>query len=158
MFRSPTSSLLALALMGSAAAQTGSYTLIDNRSGAPDGNDTVVNVENFQFSDGTLTAAEILNDAPTDISISASSVDENSAAGTVVGTLGNTDADTLDRANRHVGFDVDHLGQRRCALACFHQRQIPQTRPPLRVGSGCRNLYPDDVAYNVDNAGMRDEH
>ena len=32
------------------------YTVADNRGGSPDGTDTVTNVENFQFSDGTLTA------------------------------------------------------------------------------------------------------
>ena len=32
-------------------------TITDNRGGSPDGTDTVTNVENFQFSDGTVTAA-----------------------------------------------------------------------------------------------------
>ena len=35
------------------------YTVTDNRAGSPDGTDTVTNVENFQFSDGTVTAAEL---------------------------------------------------------------------------------------------------
>ena len=35
------------------------YTIADNRGGSPDGTDTVTNVENFQFSDGTLTASQL---------------------------------------------------------------------------------------------------
>ena len=35
------------------------YTAVDNRGGSPDGTDTVTNVENFQFSDGTLTASQL---------------------------------------------------------------------------------------------------
>ena len=40
------------------------YTIADNRSGSPDGADTVTGVENFQFSDGTRTASQ-LNPPPT---------------------------------------------------------------------------------------------
>ena len=40
------------------------YTVVDNRAGSPDGTDTVTNVENFQFADGTFTAAEVENDPP----------------------------------------------------------------------------------------------
>ncbi len=35
------------------------YTIADNRSGSPDGADTVTGVENFQFSDGTRTASQL---------------------------------------------------------------------------------------------------
>lgn len=45
------------------ALTAGTYTITDNRAGAPDGVDSVTNVERFQFSDGTRTAAE-LNTAP----------------------------------------------------------------------------------------------
>src|SRR5262249_36590053 len=38
----------------------GVYTLTDNRSGSPDGTDHVTNVETFQFSDGPLSAAQLL--------------------------------------------------------------------------------------------------
>jgi hypothetical protein len=37
----------------------GGIQIADERAGSPDGADTVVNVENFQFSDGTFTAAEL---------------------------------------------------------------------------------------------------
>jgi hypothetical protein len=42
------------------------YTVVDNRGGSPDGTDTVTNVENFQFVDGTFTAGGTLDvTAPT---------------------------------------------------------------------------------------------
>jgi serralysin len=37
----------------------GSLTLVDTRSGAPDGTDTVTNIESFQFSDGTYTSDQL---------------------------------------------------------------------------------------------------
>jgi Ca2+-binding RTX toxin-like protein len=72
---------------------TGPFTITDTRGGSPDGTDTVSNVENFQFSNGTFTAADIPNDAPTDIALSSTSVDENAANGTIVGSLLRSDAD-----------------------------------------------------------------
>ncbi len=72
----------------------GTYTIVDNRPGSPDGTDTVSHVEFFQFSDGTFAAADILNDTPTDISHTGGTINENSAVGTVVATLSSTDADS----------------------------------------------------------------
>ena len=43
------------------------YTIADNRSGSPDGTDTVTGVENFQFSDGTRTASQLNPTAPNKI-------------------------------------------------------------------------------------------
>ena len=42
----------------------GDIVVIDQRGGAPDGTDTVRTVENFEFADGTFSAASVLNDAP----------------------------------------------------------------------------------------------
>jgi hypothetical protein len=43
----------------------GLIQVVDKRGGSPDGTDTVQNVENFQFSDGTFTSAQVLvNNAP----------------------------------------------------------------------------------------------
>ncbi|AJC79788.1 serralysin-like metalloprotease domain-containing protein [Rhizobium etli bv. phaseoli str. IE4803] len=42
----------------------GGYTIVDTRGGAPDGTDTVQDVEFFQFSDITLSAAQLLNAEP----------------------------------------------------------------------------------------------
>ncbi|KAB0265077.1 VCBS domain-containing protein [Microvirga brassicacearum] len=41
------------------------YTIVDNRSGSPDATDTVTGVENFQFSNGTLSAGQLDLTAPT---------------------------------------------------------------------------------------------
>ncbi|WVX51160.1 hypothetical protein ROLI_042610 [Roseobacter fucihabitans] len=74
----------------------GVYTVSDNRTGAPDGTDTVTNVETFRFADGDIATENVLNTAPTDITSSASTVAENSAVGTVVATLSTTDANAGD--------------------------------------------------------------
>ena len=42
----------------------GSLVIDDQRAGSPDGTDTVVNVESFQFSDGTYSAADLENNVP----------------------------------------------------------------------------------------------
>ena len=74
---------------------TGPFTLTDDRVNSPDGTDTVSNVENFQFSNVTATAAQLLNDAPTNIALSTSTVAENSANGTIIGSLSDTDPDSV---------------------------------------------------------------
>ncbi|MAM35209.1 MAG: hypothetical protein CMH28_09055, partial [Micavibrio sp.] len=45
----------------------GVYTLVDNRGGSNDGTDMVTNVQNFQFSDGVRTAAELIGPAQSQI-------------------------------------------------------------------------------------------
>ncbi|MDN5006373.1 M10 family metallopeptidase C-terminal domain-containing protein [Bradyrhizobium sp. GCM10027634] len=40
---------------------THTFTIIDQRSGSPDGTDTVTNVEYFQFADGTLSSNALAN-------------------------------------------------------------------------------------------------
>ena len=42
----------------------GLIQIADQRSGTPDGTDTVSNVQNFQFSDGTFNLTEVLNRPP----------------------------------------------------------------------------------------------
>ena len=74
----------------------GVYTVVDTRGGSFDGMDTVTGVENFEFSDGTVSAADVLNDVPTALTLSATTIAENSAVGTVVAVLGTVDADALD--------------------------------------------------------------
>ncbi|WP_310221192.1 Ig-like domain-containing protein [Neorhizobium sp. 2083] len=49
-------------------------------------------VESFQFADGTVTAAQLIEQAPTDLTTSGLAVAENSAAGTVVGTVQGVDS------------------------------------------------------------------
>ena len=41
-------------------ATLGAYVLVDTRSGSPDGTDTVSNVENFIFADGTRAASTLI--------------------------------------------------------------------------------------------------
>ncbi len=69
----------------------GSFEIVDNRSGSPDGTDTVLNVESFQFSDTTLTESTLAPVAPTDITLTGGSVYENAAAGVVVAVLSAVD-------------------------------------------------------------------
>jgi Ca2+-binding RTX toxin-like protein len=73
----------------------GTFTIADTVAGR-DGTDVVEGIESFAFADGTVSLAELLNDAPSDLVIAGSSVPENVGAGTVVGTIGVTDADRLD--------------------------------------------------------------
>jgi len=78
----------------------GIYVVEDQRPGSPDGFDTVIGSPHFQFADFTLTTAEVLNVAPTDITMSGGSVAENAVAGTVVATLSAVDSNAFDTADR----------------------------------------------------------
>ncbi|MGY8667169.1 M10 family metallopeptidase C-terminal domain-containing protein, partial [Bradyrhizobium sp. UFLA05-109] len=42
-------------------ASTQTFTITDQRSGSPDGTDTVTGVENFQFADGTMTSSLVVS-------------------------------------------------------------------------------------------------
>ncbi|MEL6977657.1 MAG: cadherin domain-containing protein [Pseudomonadota bacterium] len=77
-------------------APTPTYTLTHKSAGA-DGQDTVTNVETFRFADGDVAAADIVNDAPTDIDFaSGGAVAETAAHGATVGVLSVADADAGD--------------------------------------------------------------
>ena len=67
--------------------EDGSFILHDNRGTGGDGADTVFNVEIFTFKDGSVTAENLTNPAPTGISIDTDVVDENSGNGKVIGTF-----------------------------------------------------------------------
>ena len=74
-------------------------SIIDYTPAATDVTETFTYTVEDQFGYGataTVTVTVGGNQAPTDISLSASSVDENAANGTVVGTLSTTDPDTGD--------------------------------------------------------------
>ena len=71
----------------------GGVRVADLRPGAPDGSDTVREVENFQFADGTFPAATVLNAAPTDITGGPLAIAENSPNGALVGTVTGQDPD-----------------------------------------------------------------
>ena len=72
----------------------GTLTITDTRGGSPDGTDTVSGVEMFKFSNGTFTAAEIVDAAPTDIALSATTVAEALPSTAVVGGLSCIDANS----------------------------------------------------------------
>ncbi|WP_119389337.1 M10 family metallopeptidase [Taklimakanibacter lacteus] len=93
----------------------GSLSVVDLRSGGPDGSDIVWNVEQFQFSDKTYTLAEVLADPPppppeppppsglTLTGTSANNTLKGSALDDIISGLGGADvlygyagADTLD--------------------------------------------------------------
>jgi Ca2+-binding RTX toxin-like protein len=70
-------------------AGTATYTLTDRRPGSPDGTDTVKGVEQFQFADRTITVttpADLLNDAPTAITVTGGTIQEDVASGGSIGT------------------------------------------------------------------------
>ena len=47
------------------SSATQAFTVADQRTGAPDGTDTIVGVENFQFADGTVSSSSFeINHAP----------------------------------------------------------------------------------------------
>ena len=72
----------------------GTITLIDQRTGTPDGTDHVNTVELFEFSNGTYTAAQILNDAPVVANaITTQAATEDSAFSFVVPPTTFSDAD-----------------------------------------------------------------
>ncbi len=64
----------------------GTYTIVDLRGGSPDGTDTVINVENFQFADGTIVEAAVAD---------------------IQGTLGDDALSGGLEANRILGSDGD---------------------------------------------------
>ena len=73
------------------------FTIADTRSGSPDGIDSLVNVEKFKFADTIVDATSFTgvstNHAPTGETMSGGAVAENSANGSLVGTVTGTDAD-----------------------------------------------------------------
>ncbi|UPK40778.1 cadherin domain-containing protein (plasmid) [Bradyrhizobium sp. 186] len=73
----------------------GSYSIIDTRPSSPDGNDTVSNVELFQFADQTVAVAQILNHDPAISSNGGGSTATASVAenGTAVTTVVASDPD-----------------------------------------------------------------
>ncbi len=87
-------------------AGTMAYTVHDNRAGSPDGTDTVRNVENFQFADGTVSFAtyvgpdntiyDAANDTPWASQLSAIDGSGSLASQTVVSDGGTRWVNTYD--------------------------------------------------------------
>ncbi len=98
---------------------SGTTTIVDHRTASPDGTDTVTNVETFQFANGTFDAADLINQAPTEIDLSANHVNENAVNGTIVGQLTTIDPNSafgdtatyslLDDADGRFGIDGNNI-------------------------------------------------
>ncbi|MGL4634415.1 MAG: cadherin domain-containing protein, partial [Beijerinckiaceae bacterium] len=81
------------------------YTVVDNRSGSPDGTDTITNVENFQFTDGTVVAASmILGNA------AGEALNGTTGSDVILGFGGNDNLNSSDGIDRlEGGDDNDYL-------------------------------------------------
>jgi len=91
------------------------YTIADTRAGSPDGVDQVMGVENFQFSDGTLTAGHLFDPflaPPSDSNPAPNSVAEGAANGTPVGIT----AASVDSAGRPFTFSLSYDAEGRFAI------------------------------------------
>ncbi|WP_350333054.1 cadherin domain-containing protein [Coralliovum pocilloporae] len=137
----------------------GGYTVVDNRPGSPDGTDTVTNVENFEFADGTITVGNILNEGPTDIDISGDTIAEN-VDGAVVGTLSATDADAGDTHTYTVSdsrFEVvdDGSGNKQLKLkdgqSLDHEAEGGDVVVTVTVDDGRQGSYSEDITINVSD-------
>ncbi len=134
-------------------AQT--VTATDHRVGANDGVDKLRNIETFQFANGTMTLAQIAAGAPTNVALSATSMAENTANGTLLGTLSTTDAtagDTftyqlLDSGGgkfKLVGTTIVLEGVLNHEVAAFHDIVV-------RVTDAAGNTLDKTIRINVGN-------
>ncbi|WP_269582164.1 cadherin domain-containing protein [Roseibium sp. Sym1] len=91
----------------------GSYTVTDLRAGAPDGVDTVANVENFRFADGDVAATDLIQTdvgAVTDSDGSTNSIHETDGAGTQVGITATATDPNGDAVNYSLSDDRFEIG------------------------------------------------
>ncbi|MCR9282072.1 MAG: cadherin domain-containing protein [Rhodobacteraceae bacterium] len=110
--------------------EDGSYTISDLRSGAPDGIDTVSNVENFRFADGELQSEHLI-DRPigdvTDTNASANTIHEMDGAGTQVGITAFADDPNGDAVTYTLSddrFEIDSDGNVTIADHAFFDSEI----------------------------------
>ncbi len=110
--------------------EDGSYTISDLRSGAPDGIDTVSNVENFRFADGELRSEHLI-DRPigdvTDTNASANTIHELDGAGTQVGITAFADDPNGDAVTYTLSddrFEIDADGNVTIADHAFFDSEI----------------------------------
>ncbi|MBO6894941.1 MAG: VCBS repeat-containing protein, partial [Roseibium sp.] len=85
----------------------GSITIVDTRSGSPDGTDTVWNVENFRFADGDVLAGDLVAKSVSDVSdtdASANTIAEDATGGTSIGVTANA---TDENVSDTVSYTVD---------------------------------------------------
>jgi len=108
----------------------GSYTVTDLRDGAPDGVDTVSNVENFRFADGDVAAENLIETdigAVTDSDASANTIHETDGAGIQVGitaTASDPDGDAVSYSLSDDRFEIDGDGVVTIADHAFFDSQV----------------------------------
>jgi Ca2+-binding RTX toxin-like protein len=104
---------------------TQTVTLTDTRGGAPDGIDTITNIESFRFADGTFTLAQ-LNSAPTAVGLS------NTTASLAANTPTTTPIKVADIAVTDDGLGTNTLGLTGADAAFF---EIVGTELFLKAGT-----------------------
>ncbi|WFE87585.1 cadherin domain-containing protein [Roseibium porphyridii] len=146
----------------------GSYTVSDNRSGTPDGTDTVHNVETFRFADGDVLAGDLVaEDIGTvrDADTTSNTFSENAGMGTTVGVTafaedGNT-SDTVSYAVDDSRFTVDSDGTVKVASgASFDYESEPQITITVTAtstdGSTSDQSFTLDVTDVAENQQLSD--
>ncbi|WP_417709381.1 cadherin domain-containing protein [Roseibium aggregatum] len=112
----------------------GSYTVVDTRTGASEGTDTVINVETFRFADGDVLAGDLVAkdiSAVSDTDTASNTVNENAEEGSTVGIKAFADdentSDTVSYTVDDARFTVDADGTVRVAAgASFDYESEPQ--------------------------------
>ncbi len=87
--------------------ESGEVVVTDTRAGG-DGTDVVTDMESFQFGQTSVSLAQLLNNG-TGVSISGGAVNENSAAGALIGALS---VNNRDAASAHTYMLLDDAGGR----------------------------------------------
>ncbi|MCV6574388.1 MAG: cadherin domain-containing protein [Cohaesibacter sp.] len=134
---------------------SGGFTIADTRSGSNDGTDNVSNVENFEFADGTVSSANLLNSAPTDMQMSKTDVAENASVGQVVGKLSTTDADSGDTFTYSLtndgGGKFEIVGDEVRVKSALDYETNSSHSISVKVDDSAGNSYSENFTINVDD-------
>ena len=129
----------------------GRRTVTHDGGAGVDGTDTVRNVELLRFADGDM----VINDPPTDLALSASSVTENAAIGTVVGDLSAVDPDRGDTLTYAL---LDNAGGRFATVngqlvvaGAIDFEETPTLQVTVRVTDSAGNAVEESFVVTVGN-------
>ena len=144
----------------------GVYTVADNRSGAPDGTDTVSNVEVFRFADGDVGVDDVVAYAPTDLDYGAPSVAETATTGASVGAATVTDAnpsdthsfELLDDAGGAFAIDADTGEITVADPSLIDYETAASMNVTVRVTDSAGETYDETVAIAVTDDGNVGAH
>jgi hypothetical protein len=99
-----------------------------------------------------------VNEAPTDIVLGASNIDEDATSGTVVGVLSSTDEDSGDAATYSItggtGSSVFEISANQLVLksgAVLNHETIPSYTLTIEVEDGAGNTYDETFTINIDD-------